>query len=304
MHSRRKFLTTVAAGLGASAVAPPLWTTSASAASQDEIKTALNGPVGLQLWSLREYLPKDLRGVLAKVRAMGFREVEGAGLWGHTAPEMRAALDEAGLRCQSAHMGFERLRDDLSGAFAEVKAVGASWVVCPWIPHDKAFTQDVALQAAEAFNKFGTAAEGAGLRFAYHCHGYEFVPSPEGTLFETLAGATDPKRVMFQVDVFHTFLGGGDPARLIERYKGRVPSLHLKDLNKGVVVKAGTAIGRPEDDVPVGAGQIDMPSVLRAAMKAGTSLYYIEDESSDPWGHIPQSVAYLKTFSNSARVLL
>ncbi len=296
MHSRREFLTTVAAGLGASAV------TSTSPAAQNEIKTALNGPVGLQLWSLREYLPKDLRGVLAKVRGMGFREVEGAGLWGHTAAELRAALDAAGLRCQSAHIGFERLRDDLSVAFAEVKAAGASWAVCPWIPH-KVFDRDVTLQAAEAFNKFATAAESAGLRFAYHCHGYEFV-SPEGTLFETLAGATDPKRVMFQVDVFHAFLGGTDPARLIERYTGRVVSLHLKDLAKGVTVKAGTAIGRPEDDVPVGSGQVGMPSVLRAAMKAGTSLYYIEDESSDPWGHIPQSVAYLKTFSHSAAARL
>ena len=91
------------------------------ASAQDEIKTALNGPVGLQLWSLREYLPKDLRGVLAKVHGMGFREVEGAGLWGHTAADLRAALDAAGLRCQSAHLGFERLRDDLRGAFAEAK---------------------------------------------------------------------------------------------------------------------------------------------------------------------------------------
>jgi sugar phosphate isomerase/epimerase len=291
MHSRRDFLTAVAAGLGASAVAP------LSSASQDEIETRLNGAVGLQLWSLREYLPKDLQGVLVKVRGLGFREVEGAGLWGRTAAEMRAALDAAGLRCQSAHMGFERLRDDLAGAFTEVKAVGARSVVCPWIPHGDAFTRDDALKAAAAFNGFGAAAAGAGLRFAYHCHGYEFVPSTEGTLFDTLAGATDPKTVTFQVDVFHAFLGGADPATLIDRYKGRVTSLHLKDLKKGFPVKAGTATAPSEADVPVGTGQIDMPSVLRAAMKAGASMYYLEDESSDPWGHIPASVAYLKSHS-------
>jgi len=290
MHSRREFLSTVAAGLGAS-VAWPEW-----AGAQGEIQTVLNGPVGLQLWSLREYLPKDLRGVLAKVRALGFREVEGAGLWNHTAAEMRAALDASDLRCRSAHMGFERLRDDAPGAFAEAKAVGATWVVCPWIPHDKVFGREDTLKAADAFNRFGTAAAGSGLRFAYHCHGYEFVPSPEGTLFETLAGATDPDRVLFQIDVFHAFHGGANPAQLIERYKGRVASLHLKDLKKGVPVKAGTAIGRPEDDVPVGSGQIDMPSVLRAAMKSAASLYYVEDESADPWAHIPVSVAYLKRF--------
>jgi sugar phosphate isomerase/epimerase len=194
-------------------------------------------------------------------------------------------------------MGFERLRDDPKGAFAEVKAVGATWVVCPWIPHEKVFTRDDALKASEGFNTFGKAAESEGLRFGYHCHGYDFVPSAEGTLFDTMAGATDPKRVAFQVDVFHTFHGGADPAKLIERYKDRVVSLHLKDLKKGVEVKVGTATAPADVDVPVGSGQIDMPAVLRAAKQAGVKLYYIEDESPDPWSHIPESIAYLKKTS-------
>ena len=289
MHSsRREFLATVAAGLAMPALA--------HGAPQEEIKTALNGPVGLQLWSLREYLPKDLKGTLAKIRALGIREVESAGLWKHTLAENRAALDAAGLRCQSSHMGYERLRDDLPGALAEAKALGATWVVCPWIAHNKVFTRDDAMKAAELFNKVGTAAEQAGMKFAYHCHGYEMVPSPEGTLFETIAVNCDPKRVMFQMDVFHAYHGGADPVKLIEKYAGRVPSLHLKDMKKGLPVKAGTAVGTPEEDVPVGTGQIDMARVLRAAMKAGATLYYIEDESADPWGHIPQSIAYLKSF--------
>ena len=263
---------------------------------QDEIKTALNRPVGLQLWSLREFLPKDLPGTLKKVRALGFREVEGAGLWGKTVSELRTAMDAAGLRCQSAHVQFERLRDDLSGAFAEARALGARTVVCPWIPHEKTFTRDHALRAAEAFNRFGSEAAKAELRFGYHCHGYDFVPAPEGTLFETIAANTDPSRVLFQVDVFHAYHGGADPAQLIDRHKTRVTSLHLKDLRKGVAVKVGTATGTPEDDVPVGTGQIDMRAVLRAAMKAATSIYYLEDESADPWGHIPQSVPFVESF--------
>ena len=292
MRSRRGFLTSVAAGLGVSALRPA-W---ARAAERPEIKTALNGPVGLQLWSLREYLPKDLPGTLAKVRAMGFREVEGAGLWGHAAAALRSALDRAGLRCQSAHMGMERLRDDLSGALAEAKALGATEVVCPWIPHDKAFTRDDALKAAEAFNRFGKAAREAGLRFGYHCHGYEFVPAPEGTLFDTLAGAADASLVEFQIDTFHAHHGGADPARLIEKHKGRVRSLHLKDQKKGFPVQPGSGGAPAAADVPVGTGQIDFPAVLRAAVKAGVSLYFVEDESTDPLGHIPQSVAFLESF--------
>ena len=289
MWSRREFLSTVAAGL-----AMPVGAR-AGLAPQGEIKTALNRPVGLQMWSLREFLPNDLPGTLAKVRAMGFREVEGAGLWKHTVAELKAALDTAGLRCQSAHMGFERLRDDAPGAFAEAKALGASWVVCPWITHDKEFTRDDALKAAEAFNKFASAADAAGLRFAYHCHGYEMLPSPEGTRFDTLAQNTDPKRVSFQVDVFHALHGGANPVDLINRYASRVTSLHLKDLKKGVAITKGTGTAPADVDVPLGTGQVDWPPVLRAAMKAGTLLYYVEDESADPWGHIPQSVQYLKS---------
>jgi sugar phosphate isomerase/epimerase len=290
MYSRRTFLTSMTAGFGISVIAPR-WVV-----GQEEIKTVLNGPVGLQLWSLREYLPKDLTGTLAKVRAMGFREVEGAGLWKHTVAEMRAALDGAGLRCRSAHMGYDRLRDDAAGAFAEAKAVGATWVVCPWITHGKMFTRDDALKAAELFNKVATAAEGEGLRFGYHCHGYEFVPSPEGTLWETLVGALDPKRVSFQIDVFHAYHGGANPAQLIEKYKDRVTSLHLKDLKKGAPVTAGAATATADVDVPVGTGRIDMAAVLRAARDAGVTMYYLEDESSDPLAHIPQSVEFLKKF--------
>lgn len=291
MPSRREFLTTVATALAAS---PAL---SASTVSpQAAIASPLNGPIGLQLWSLREYLPKDLPGTLAKVRAMGFREVEGAGLWGHRAADFRKALDTAGLRCQSAHMGYERLRDDAAGAFAEARSLGASWVVCPWIPHDKGFTREVADGAAGLFNRVGKAARDAGLRFAYHCHGYEFVPSSEGTLFDTFAGATDPQQVAIQVDVFHAFHGGADPAALIAKLGPRATSLHLKDLKKGAPVTAGTGVGTPDIDVPVGAGQIDMEAVLTAARKAGTTLYYVEDESATPLANIPKSLAWLQAF--------
>ena len=291
MSTRRSFLTTVAAGLGASAIRPA-WS---QAADRAEIKTALNGPVGLQLWSLREYGPKDLPGTLAKVRAMGFREVEGAGLWKHGLSEFKAALDTAGLGCTSAHMDLDRLRDKTAEALAEAKGMGATWVVCPWIPHGKTgFTRDDALKAADTFNKIGKAAGDAGLRFGYHCHGYEFVPATEGTLFDTLAQAADPATVTFQIDVFHAHHGGADVPKLILKHKSRVTSLHLKDVKKGEKIVAGTAGAGPEVDVPVGTGQVDYPAVLRAAVAAGTLKYFVEDESKDPLAHIPQSVSYLE----------
>ena len=126
--------------VGAAALRP------AWAADPPEVKTGLNGPVGLQLYSLREALKKDVPGTLAKVRALGIREVETAGTWGQSAEAHRAALDKAGLVCRASHMGLEKLQGDAAGAFKEVKTLGARWVVCPWIPHDKVFTRDDALK--------------------------------------------------------------------------------------------------------------------------------------------------------------
>jgi sugar phosphate isomerase/epimerase len=287
MQTRREFLTTTTAAIATAAT--PL----GAARSQREIKSSLGGVIGLQLWSLRAYLPKDLPGTLNQIQAMGFRDVEGAGLWGKTAPELRAALDAAGLRCQSAHMGYERLQKDLVGALAEARAIGATWVVCPWIAEK--ITREDTLRAAEVFNRAAKAASTQGMRFGYHLHGYEFVPSADGTLFDTLARNTDPKQVEFQVDVFHTFHGGGDPAKIIASHAARVTSLHLKDLKKGAPVTAGQPTGTPDIDVPVGTGQLDMQAILKAAKAAKVPLYYVEDESADPLTAIPISVKYLES---------
>jgi sugar phosphate isomerase/epimerase len=285
VRTRRQFLSTAAVAL-TSAIAGA----KATRAAGDRPDA---GDYGLQLWSLRAYLPKDLRGTLARIREWGFAEVEGAGLWHQTASGLRSALDEAGLRCRSAHMDFERLRDRPSEAFDEATTLGAKWVVCPWIAHEGSFTRDVALAAADVFNRAGKAARERGLRLSYHCHGYEFVPSTEGTLFDTLAGAADASLVTFQIDVFHAFFGGADPVALIRKHGARVTSLHLKDLKKGVPVVAGTAIAPAEVDVPLGTGQVDIAGAVSAARAAGCELFYIEDESQDPIAHIPQSLAFL-----------
>ena len=98
----------------------------------------------------------------------------------------------------------------------------------------------------------------------------------------------------FRIDVFHALYGGADPVALIKRYAGRVTSLHLKDLKKGAPITKGAGTATPDVDVPLGTGEVAWPSVLREAMQAGAALYYLEDESADPWGHIPRSLEYLR----------
>jgi sugar phosphate isomerase/epimerase len=292
MPTRRSILTSLAAGAGLAAVRPAF----GAAPLPPEVKTVLNGPVGLQLWSLRADLPRDVPGTLARLRGLGIRQVEAAGLpKGMTAEAFRAALDAASLVCRSAHMPFERLRDDAAGAAKEAKTLGCVFVVCPWIPHDKAgLTADDAAKAADVFNSASKAARAEGLRLGYHAHGYEFLPTPTGTLFDALAKSTDPA-VGFEVDIFWAKAGGVDPAALIASLPGRVPLLHIKDMKKGLALPPGSS-GAPEDsDVAAGQGQLDLPAIFRASVKAAVEIYYIEDESTRPWEQIPVSLAYLSS---------
>ena len=290
MPSRRSFLTSLAAGAGLAAVRPAFGVTPLA----PEVKTALNGPIGLQLWSLKADLPNDVPGTLRRLRGLGIRQVEAAGLpKGLTAEAFRKVLDGADLVCQAAHMPLERLRDDAPGAVKEAKALGARFVVCPWIPHGKAgFTADDAAKAAEVFNKAHQAAKAEGLRAGYHPHGYEFAPAAGGTLFDAIVKNTD-KDLVFEIDLFWAKAGGADPAALIASLPGRVPLLHVKDMKKGLALPPGSS-GAPEDsDVAAGAGQLDLPGIFKAAIKSGTEIYYIEDESTKPWEQIPASLEYL-----------
>jgi sugar phosphate isomerase/epimerase len=282
-------LTSVAAGAGLASVRPLFGAT----ALPPEVKTALHRPVGVQLWSLRADLPKDLSGTLVRLRALGVREVEAAGLpKGMTAEDFKSLLDAANLVCHSAHMPLERLRDDTAGAVSEAKTLGCRFVVCPWIPHDKAFTADDAAKAAEVFNKASKAAKAAGLRFAYHPHGYEFLPAAGGTLFESLVKSTDPA-VGFEVDIFWAKAGGVDPAALIASLRGRVPLMHVKDMKKDLALPPGSSAAPEDSDVAAGTGQLDLPAIFRAGAKSGVEIYYLEDESTKPWQQIPVSLEYL-----------
>jgi sugar phosphate isomerase/epimerase len=291
MSSRRRFLTALASGIGAAALKP----LEASAPLPPEVKSSLGGAIGLQLYSVRDDLEKDIPGTLARLRSLGVREVENAGLAGQTVEAFRAALDKADLVCRSSHIRFERVRDDMAGAVEEAKALGGKYVVCPSVPHDekRGFTREDASNAAVVFNEAGRRAKDEGLRFGYHPHGYEYAPASDGTLFETIAAHTDPALVSFEIDIFWAKAGGADPAEVIASLPGRVPLLHVKDMAKGLSLPPGSS-GAPKDtNVVAGEGQLDLPAILRAARKSGTEIFFVEDESSRPWEQIPRSLAYL-----------
>lgn len=282
MTTRRTFLGAVAGGVAATTAARGL----AHAAG------AAKPPLGLQLWSVRAMLEKDVPGTLRLVKSWGFDEVETFGKFGaEIAPQLKAA----GLMARAMHIGYERLEKDLAGVLKDADAVGAATVVNPYLPHKQKphASRDEILKAAGSFARWSKECRAAGKRLGYHIHGQEFGPAPEGTLFDVLAKESGPD-VGFEADVYWVTFGGADPVALMKKHPGRFWFTHLKDMAKGVA-PGSEAAHREESNVVLGTGRIDIQGVLAAGPTAGVEMHFIEDESADPVGQIPKSVAYYRS---------
>ncbi len=257
------------------------------------------GPLGLQLYSLRESFKTDVPGSLDKAKAFGFEFVETAQTYGLGAEKLKAMLDERGLKPVSGHFQYGPLKKDVAAAVAEAKALGLKFAVCPWIPHEEAnFTEADVKRAAADFNAWGEAFKAAGITFAYHTHGYEFRPVAEGgseTMFDLLVRETKPELVSFEMDVFWVTHPGQDPVKLLAKYPDRWALIHLKDIRKGAQTGIYTGHAPLTDDVPVGTGQVNWPAVLKQAAAVGVKYYFIEDESPTVLDALPVSVRYLQS---------
>ena len=257
------------------------------------------GETGLQLYSLRDSFKTDVPGSLDKVKSFGIKSVEAAGTYGMPAGDFRKLLDERGLKAVSGHFPYDRYEKELPIVAEEAKALGLEYLGIAWIPHVPAlFGMDTTEKAAADFNKWGEELSKQGLKFFYHCHGYEFKAIAEGsekTYMDVLMEKTDPKFVSFEMDVFWVVMPGADPAKYLAKYPGRWSLMHLKDLQKGVPTGSFTGHTDVKQNVVIGTGQIPWAPLLKAAAASGVKHYFIEDESPTSEAQIPDSDKYLET---------
>jgi sugar phosphate isomerase/epimerase len=262
------------------------------------------GPLGVQLYTFRDAMPKDVPGTLRRVHDLGFREVEMAGTYGMSAADFKKQLDSAGLTATSMHAGYEQFRDSLSTVLADAKTLGVKFVGTAWIPHPdgQPLTPALAREAAANFTKWGRAAKQQGVQFFYHAHGYEFVPDSRGVRpMDILMTQSDADAVKYEMDVFWISRPGMDPVAWLKKYPTRWRLLHLKDMKKGTPTNVNTGAANPDStEVPVGSGQIDYRGVLKAAQEVGATQFYLEDETANPFATVPRSVAWLEQVKFSA----
>jgi sugar phosphate isomerase/epimerase len=232
---------------------------------------------------------------LDTLQGMGIKDMEFSNLFGKKAIDIRQLLDERKMKCSSFGVNYPDLMDKTSEVGENAKTLGAEYVRVTWIPHTGPFDLALAKKTVEDFNKVGKILkEEFGLTFCYHNHGYEFLPFEKGTYMDYIIQNTNPDYVSFEIDVLWAFFPGENPAALISKYPKRFKLMHMKDLRKGIVGDFSGATAR-ENDVAFGTGQLDIPSILKAAKKSGIKHYYIEDESPSYAKQVPQSIEYLKS---------
>jgi sugar phosphate isomerase/epimerase len=256
--------------------------------------SSFRGPIGLQLYSLREQFKKDVPATLDEVKNFRIKYVELAGTYGLAPEKFKAELAQRGIEPISGHFPFEKYRDDVESIAKEAEALGLKYAGCAWIPHQGDFDEKTCREAIEVFNKAGEALAKHGIKFFYHTHGYEFQKHGDGTLFDLLMTETKPKFVSYEMDIFWIVHPGQDPVKLLEKYHGRWESMHLKDMRKGTPTGLLTGSSPVTNDVALGTGQIDLPAILKAAKKVGVKWYFIEDESPSSEQQIPVSLKYLE----------
>lgn len=264
-------------------------------------------PLGLQLYSVRDLLPKDYEGTLKQIAALGYREVEAAGFFGHSASQVKQAMSGAGLHCVSGHYPSTELHSNLDTIIGFHKELGAEYIICSF-PGFKdpsrlkgtsyaaivqSFTMDDWHWNAEQFNQIGAKVKAAGLKFGYHNHTMELGAQNGAVPFDELIRLTDPALVTIEMDCGWVTVGGGDPAAYLRKYPDRISMLHVKDFKHTDKPASVTA---PPPAAELGRGTVDFRAIFQAAQKGKIKHYFVEQEEFDipPFEALKIDADYMK----------
>jgi sugar phosphate isomerase/epimerase len=232
-------------------------------------------PIGLQLYSVRNLLPKDFEGTLHQLSAAGYKDVEAAGYFNKTAAEFRHAMDQAGLRCISAHHTLVQLRSQLDELIEYGHTLGLEYIICSssgGVHRDPSAKGELTLDdwryVAGEFNRIGEKLKSAGITFGMHNHVPEFAVENGTLVYDELLRLTDPRYVVFEMDCGWVTAAGHNPVDYLSKAPERFPLMHVKDMTREPDGKFHSVV--------MGTGVVNYGPILRAA--TGLKHYFIEQE--------------------------
>lgn len=255
--------------------------------------------IGVQLYTVRDEMKHHFDETIAKVAAIGYREVEFAGYFHHTPQQVRAVLDRNGLSAPSMHVDYPSLGAQFPQVVADSAVIGHQYIVCPWIDEKVRKQPDGWKRAAEVFNKAGETSKKSGIQFAYHNHHFEFVQVNGRYAYDLLLEETDPNLVQMEMDLCWMTVAGQDPLKYFSRYPGRFPLVHVKDVKSVPQPKKPGEWVAFKNVFPgmteVGSGAIDWKRIFAHSSEAGIKHYFVEhDHPKPPFESIKTSYAYLE----------
>jgi len=260
--NRRHFLKT---GAGVAALGMSLQGLSQMVHAADAKKI----PIGVQVYSVRQAAAKDTGVMLKAIAEVGYKGVEFAGYYGHSAETLRKMMDDNGLVCCGTHTGVNTLLGDEFKKTVEYnKILGNKYLVVPSGLEHALETKDGAQMTAYLFNELADKAAEHGMLVGYHAHAGDLKKVDDTTPWDRFFSQTK-KEVIMQVDTGNCLSGGGDPVEILKRYPGRATTVHLK------------TFGGNRETV-LGDDKVDWPAVFEAceAINA-TDWYIVEHETSE-----------------------
>jgi sugar phosphate isomerase/epimerase len=251
---------------------------------------------GLQLYTLRDVLPKDPKGVLKQVASFGYKQIESYDhdelgiFWGMKNTEFKKLMDDLGMKIVSSHCDMNK---DFERKAAEAAEIGMSYLLCPHLGPQKKI--DDFKKFADTFNQKGEICKKNGIRFGYHNHDYSFVPLEGQYPQDVMMQNTDKNLVDYEMDIYWVVTAGQDPIAWIDKYPNRFKLSHIKDRKKGV------APSKREVSVVLGTGSIDFQKIIKEARAKGMDYYFVEQEAYENTTPIEATRAdaeYMKNFKS------
>jgi sugar phosphate isomerase/epimerase len=264
MTTRREFVAGTGAALAAVALAPGR---AEALFRREKIER-----IGLELYTMRAEMAKDVAGTIARVARIGYKEVEFFTYNNWEPEKLRALIDAHGLTSPSVHTAIEILERDFDARAAAAKVMGHKVLIVPSLNTRTLTTAESWKEIAKRFNALGRKAHDAGLRFAFHNHAVEAAMLNGFRPYDILLGETDPALVDFQMDLYWMIKAGGDPIAYFNSNPGRFISVHVKD-----------ATAAPELAMrDVGAGAVDWRKIFAMRAKAGIKYFIVEHDEPRP----------------------
>jgi sugar phosphate isomerase/epimerase len=271
MNQRREFLKNtgkVSLGLAALTLSQKLSACGLSMSDKGDL-----GKFGLQLYTLRDELPKDPKDVLKRVSQFGYKQIESyegklGMFWGMSNTEFKKYMDDLDMKIVSSHCNID---DNFERKAAEAAQIGMKYLICPWLGPQKSL--DDYKRAADKFNKCGEMCKKNDLKFAYHNHDYSFTKLEGQFPQDVLMQNTDKKLVKYEMDIYWVVTAGEDPIGWFKKYPDRFTMCHVKDRAKNSADKQASVV--------LGQGSIDWASVLKAGKKNGLDYFIVEQEKYD-----------------------